>query len=144
MAFETYTTHSDVETRRIGEIMGRTLTPNAVIAFFGDLGSGKTTFIRGLVEGAGCTDLRSVSSPTFNLLNIYPGDKVVYHFDLYRLPRTEEFFAAGFNEYFTAGGICCVEWADKILSSMPTDTINVTLSYLGAEKRKIEIERRTA
>jgi tRNA threonylcarbamoyladenosine biosynthesis protein TsaE len=139
MAFGIHTTFSDVETRRLGETLGRTLPSNAVIALFGDLGAGKTTFIRGLVEGVGCSDLRTVSSPTFNLLNIYPGDKVVYHFDLYRLPRGEEFYAAGFDEHFTAGGVCCIEWADKIATALPSHTISVTLSYLGAEGRTIEI-----
>ena len=140
-SIETYTTCSDTETCRVGEALGRILPANAVVAFFGDLGAGKTTFIRGLSIGVGCADPRAICSPTFNLLNIYPGDKVVYHFDLYRLPREEEFFAAGFNEYFSLKGVCCLEWADKILNSLPENTIHVTLSYLGAESRRIEISR---
>jgi tRNA threonylcarbamoyladenosine biosynthesis protein TsaE len=139
MAIETYTTHSDTETHLLGQTIGKTLKANAVVAFFGDLGAGKTTFIRGLVEGVGGTDSRNVASPTFNILNIYPGVKVVYHFDLYRLPRDEEFFAAGFDEHFTAGGICCIEWADKINSHLPPHTTHITLSHFGTTSRQIEI-----
>lgn len=106
---------------------------------YGDLGAGKTTFIRGLVEGAGAADPREVCSPTFTLLNIYAGERVVYHFDLYRLPRKEEFYAAGLDEYLFRGGICCIEWADKISPELPPGAYAVTLSYRGAEVRQIDI-----
>ena len=144
MVFGKYTTHSSDETLKLGKAFGASLPINAVIAFLGDLGAGKTTFIRGLVEGIGAIDLRGVCSPTFTLLNLYQGGKIVYHFDLYRLPKAEEFIAAGFDEYFTAGGICCVEWAEKIESILPPSTITVTLSYLGQETRQIEIVRNQA
>ena len=127
------------ETLQIGKTFGSTLPKNTIIAFFGDLGAGKTTFIRGLVEGVGSSDPRVVSSPTFTFLNIYEGDKTIYHFDLYRMQKKEDFFRAGFDEYFQAGGICCMEWADKVASELPTGTIKVTISYLGEEKRQIEI-----
>jgi len=127
------------ETLQLGKTFGSALPKNAVIALFGDLGAGKTTFIRGLVEGIRSIDPRNVSSPTFTLLNIYEGEKTVYHFDLYRMHSEEDFFNAGFDEYFTSGGICCMEWADKIASKLPTDTIKVTISHLGEEKRQIEI-----
>lgn len=127
------------ETLQIGKTFGSSLPKNAVIAFFGELGAGKTTFIRGLVEGIGLIDPRNVSSPTFTLLNIYEGDKTVFHFDLYRMQGKEDFFNAGFDEYFTAGGVCCMEWADKIIDILPLNTIKVNISYLGKEKRQIEI-----
>jgi tRNA threonylcarbamoyladenosine biosynthesis protein TsaE len=129
------------ETVELGREFGRSLPAKAVIAFFGDLGAGKTTFIRGLVEGIGSIDPREVCSPTFTLLNIYHGDKMVYHFDLYRLPREEEFFAAGFDEYLNADGISCIEWADKINAILPSNAVRVTFSYLGENKRQIEIKR---
>ena len=135
----TYTSDSPEETHRLGKAFGSTLPVNAIVAFFGDLGTGKTTFIRGLVEGIGGIDLKSVCSPTFTFLNIYQGNKTMYHFDLYRLPRSEEFFAAGFEEYFYAGGICCVEWAEKIKAQLPCETINVQISYLNEGCRQIEV-----
>lgn len=134
-------THSSEETHRLGISFGQSLKNGDVVAFFGDLGAGKTTFIRGLVEGTGCPDIRSVCSPTFTFLNIYSGEKKVYHFDLYRLPREEEFFAAGFDEYLQAGGICCIEWAEKIPASLPSSAIRVTFQYLEEGSRQIEIER---
>jgi tRNA threonylcarbamoyladenosine biosynthesis protein TsaE len=141
MLLNEHTTHSAEETHDLAKAFGQSLPKGAIVAFFGDLGAGKTTFIRGLVDGIGSIDLRKVCSPTFTFLNIYNGDKMVFHFDLYRLPREEEFFAAGFDEYFNAGGICCVEWAEKIASSLPSRAFSVTLSYLSEETRKIEIVR---
>jgi tRNA threonylcarbamoyladenosine biosynthesis protein TsaE len=137
--FGIHTTHSPEETHSLGKVLGEALKANAIVALYGDLGSGKTTFIRGLVEGFGSIDPRNVSSPTFNFLNIYEGIKMVYHFDLYRLPRREEFFAAGFDEYFSAGGVCCLEWAEKLETQLPQNAYLVNFSYLGEEKRLIEI-----
>lgn len=137
----THISHSAEETHRIGKAFGSALPANAIVAFFGDLGAGKTTFIRGLVEGIGGIEVKDVCSPTFTFLNIYHGNKTMYHFDLYRLPRKEEFFAAGFDEYFYAGGVCCLEWAEKIESLFPPETYSVKLSYLNEGSRQIEIIR---
>jgi tRNA threonylcarbamoyladenosine biosynthesis protein TsaE len=138
-----YFSHSAEETHQLGETFGQMLSANAIVAFFGDLGAGKTTFVRGLVEGIGGVDLTQVCSPTFTFLNIYTGNKPLYHFDLYRLPRQEEFFAAGFEEYFHAGGICCLEWAEKIESLLPPNSYHVLFSYLNEGCRRIEIKRGT-
>jgi tRNA threonylcarbamoyladenosine biosynthesis protein TsaE len=136
-----FASQSAEETQRLGKAFGETLKTNTIVAFYGDLGSGKTTFIRGLIEGVGSIDLRNVSSPTFNFLNIYEGKKTVYHFDLYRLPGKREFFAAGFDEYLSAGGICCIEWAEKLEAELPENAILVSFSYAGLEGRQIEIKR---
>lgn len=141
MKVESHIAFSAEETHELGKKFAQTISKNAVIAFCGDLGAGKTTFIRGFVEGIGSVDPREVNSPTFSYLNIYQGDVVVYHFDLYRLPGKEAFFSAGFNEYFTAGGICCLEWAEKMEGQLPEGAFNVTISYLGEMKRHIEISR---
>lgn len=135
-------THSGHETQQLGKSLANTLTENAILALSGDLGAGKTTFIQGLAQGIGSIDPRIVSSPTFTLLNIYEGDKTIYHFDLYRLPKEEDFFAAGFDEYFFAGGICCLEWAEKISSKLPINTYFVNIAYSGEESRQIEITKR--
>jgi tRNA threonylcarbamoyladenosine biosynthesis protein TsaE len=130
------------ETHRLGKSLGECLEENAIVALFGELGAGKTTFVRGLAEGFGRIDPCSVSSPTFNFLNIYKRAKIVYHFDLYRLPREEEFFAAGFDEYFLAGGVCCVEWAEKIQEALPARAYLVHFSYCGPETRQLEIVKK--
>lgn len=139
MLLGAHVSNSPEETHRLGIALGNALPTNAIVAFFGDLGAGKTTFIRGLVEGIGGTDLKDVCSPTFTFLNIYHANKMIYHFDLYRLPRKEEFYAAGFEEHFYAGGICCIEWAEKIESLLPSETFSVKLSYLHEGHRQIEI-----
>ncbi len=137
-----FTTSSAEETHQLGKAFGQSLQGGSVMAFFGDLGAGKTTFIRGLAEGTGFADLRSVCSPTFTFLNTYLGNKAIFHFDLYRLPNEKEFFEAGFDEYLTADGICCIEWAEKIAPSLPSHAYIVTLSYVGENARQIEILRK--
>lgn len=134
-------TNSSEETHQLGKAFGQSLKNGDVVAFFGDLGAGKTTFIRGLVEGTGCSETRSVCSPTFSYLNIYSGKQMIYHFDLYRLPREEEFVAAGFDEYLHANGICCIEWAEKIPAFLPKRAIRITFEHLDEDIRQIVIER---
>ena len=139
MVFGSYVTQSHEQTLQLGQSLGAHLQPNSIVAFFGDLGAGKTTFIRGLALGAAATEPRDICSPTFTYLNIYKGPKTLYHFDLYRLPSEREFFAAGFDEYFTMGGICCIEWAEKIEGALPKGTLFVRLAYLSEGQRQIEI-----
>lgn len=132
-------TQSAAETRQLGVKLGKQLRPNAVIGFFGDLGAGKTTFIQGLAEGVLGTADAIVNSPTFTYLNIYKGDKTLYHFDLYRLRDVDEFLSMGFDEMFDAGGICCVEWAEKIEKVLPEDAVRISAAHLGGDKRMFSI-----
>jgi tRNA threonylcarbamoyladenosine biosynthesis protein TsaE len=129
------------ETYALGKSFAKNLPENAIVALCGDLGAGKTTFVRGLVAGVGSIDPKEVNSPTFTYLHIYPGEPTIYHFDLYRLPGKEAFFRAGFDEYFTAGGICCLEWAEKLEEALPERVVTVVISYLGETKRKVEFLR---
>jgi tRNA threonylcarbamoyladenosine biosynthesis protein TsaE len=139
--FTSHITYSSEETERLGKTLGEAVTENTILAFYGDLGSGKTTLIRGLAKAVGSIDPRCVSSPTFNFLHIYEGSKTIYHFDLYRLPSKQEFFAAGFDEYLQAGGICCIEWAEKLDSELLSSAISLRFSYEGPQGRLIEISR---
>lgn len=127
------------ETFSEGVALGKTLQPNAILALFGDLGAGKTTLIKGIVSGA--TDLSPdvVTSPTFTYLQIYSGLVPVYHFDLYRLRTAADFLSLGFSEYFSAGGICCIEWSERIEEILPPGTLRITLRHLGEDQREIEI-----
>ena len=131
--------HSADETHALGVSLGRQLAPNSVVCFYGDLGSGKTTFIKGLAEGVLGTPAEEINSPTFTYLNIHRGTTTLYHFDLYRLRDVDEFLGMGFDEMFDAGGICCIEWAEKIASLDIPQSIHIKMSYLGAEKRRIDI-----
>jgi len=142
--------YSPEETIAYGIEFGKSLADNSVVCFLGDLGAGKTTFIKGVVQGFANYDPSQVNSPTFVYLNIYSssihtGERTVYHFDLYRLRDSDEFLSMGFDDVFYAGGICCVEWSEKIRALLPEQCIYVTLQGLSGENasenaRQITIE----
>lgn len=136
---EQHFSHSAFETISLGVQLGQRLSPNAVICLFGDLAAGKTTLIKGLVQGAAYVDPSEVQSPTFAYLNIYKGMQTVYHFDLYRLRDGDEFLSMGFDEYLEADGICCIEWSERIAAYLPPHCIQVFLSHEGDDKRKVTI-----
>lgn len=135
-------TESAAETRSLGVAFGKQLPPNAIVCFFGDLGAGKTTFIQGLAEGVLGTPDNIVNSPTFTYLNIYKGKLTLYHFDLYRLRDADEFLSMGFDETFDAGGVCCVEWAEKIAPLLPGEAICIEISHLGGDQRSFAITQK--
>lgn len=108
-----YRTGSEAETEAVGEELARTLTPGTVIAFTGDLGAGKTAFTRGLARGLGIAE--RVTSPTFTIVNEYQGGRLpLFHFDMYRLGSAEELFDIGWEDYLRRGGVCAVEWSEKV------------------------------
>lgn len=133
-------TFSDQETIILGQEMGKELPPNSVVCFYGDLGAGKTTFIKGLASAAAQCPSSIVNSPTFVYLNIYQGPKTVYHFDLYRLKDVDEFLSMGFDDYFFAGGICCIEWSERIEPILPANCVKITLIHQGEQTRGVRIE----
>lgn len=135
----TYTTHSSEETFTLGVQLGKSLQAGSIVCFFGDLGAGKTTMIKGIVSGAGSASSSEVTSPTFTYLHVYKGPKTIYHFDLYRLPSEDEFVAMGFDEYFDAGGVCCIEWSEKIPSLVKENTMRIDIEHLGGDSRNIRI-----
>ena len=134
-----FISHSAAETHELGMQFGAQLLSNSVVCFLGDLGAGKTTFIKGLAAGVLGIQAEEVNSPTFTYLNIYHGNKTLYHFDLYRLRDADEFLSMGFDEVFDAGGICCIEWSEKIETLIPDGAIIVKMSHLGEDQRKMEI-----
>lgn len=110
------------ETFALGEAFSSYLKPNAILALSGDLGAGKTTFVQGLAVGLGIED--TVVSPTFIYLNIYDSPSIpLFHFDLYRLKSHEDFMKLGFAEYFDEGGICAIEWPERI--NLPSQAIHL-------------------
>ena len=115
---------------------------NMVLALKGDLGSGKTTFLKGFISALTKTDPHQIQSPTFTYLQIYEGDLSVYHFDLYRLEHYEQFVSAGFADYLSAGGICCLEWAERIEAYLPEGTLFLELAYLGELSRQATLYQR--
>jgi len=130
-------TNNENETVYEGEKLGRTLKPGAVVALHGDLGVGKTAFTRGIASGLGIA--MSVSSPTFTIVNEYPGDVPLFHFDMYRLDSETELFDIGWDDYHDRGGVCVVEWSEKVPGAFTPDTIVVKFENLGNDSRRLEI-----
>lgn len=130
-------TNSEAETVLAGEQMGKMLLPGDVLAFYGDLGAGKTAFIRGVARGLGIAS--RVSSPTFTIVNEYPGPVPLFHFDMYRLGSSDELFEIGWEDYLTRGGVCCVEWTENVADAMPAEAVAVTIEKTGENTRKITV-----
>ena len=120
-----YLSHSPEETEHIGEMLGRRLRPGTVVAYRGGLGMGKTAFTRGLARGLGCRG--RVTSPTFTIVNEYNGDTPLFHFDMYRLESEDELFDIGWEDYLTRGGVCAVEWSERVDGALPEDTVFVDI-----------------
>ncbi len=106
-----------------------------VFAFYGNMGAGKTTFIKALCECLGVTD--TVTSPTFAIVNEYEGHQPVYHFDFYRIRRVEEAYDLGFEEYCYSGHLCFIECPELIEDLLPEDTVRVTIETLTDGSRRI-------
>lgn len=121
-----YLSHSPEETEHIGEMLGRRLRPGTVVAYRGGLGMGKTAFTRGLARGLGCAG--RVTSPTFTIVNEYDGATPLFHFDMYRLGSSDELFDIGWEDYLTRGGVCAVEWSERVDDAMPADTLWVNIA----------------
>jgi tRNA threonylcarbamoyladenosine biosynthesis protein TsaE len=154
------TSRSEAETEAVAEGLGRSLTGGEVVLLFGDLGAGKTAFVRGLARGLGI-DAEEVHSPTFVLLTAYPGGRLVlHHADLYRLsgPRDREAIPPdeshpihsgatsderelGLEELPGNGGVLAVEWAERLADEPWSRRIHVRLAHGGEDVRTIAIER---
>lgn len=132
-------TESAEETFELGRQWAQLLKPNQVVCLSGDLGAGKTTFMKGLASAASGLSEHEINSPTFVYLNIYEGKQTVYHFDLYRMDSSEDFLSVGFDEYFSAGGICCIEWPERISDILPEDRIEITVEHLSEQSREITV-----
>jgi tRNA threonylcarbamoyladenosine biosynthesis protein TsaE len=132
-------TKSTSETIRIGKKIGGHLLPGDVLALSGELGAGKTQFIKGLAEGMGLGKPTYISSPSFTLINEYPGRIPFYHIDLFRLRGENEAEELGLEEYFQGGGVSAIEWADKILSLLPKEILWIYIYYTGKNTRSLEI-----
>lgn len=135
------TTNSPEETEAAGEALGRRIPDGTVIAMYGDLGAGKTAFVRGLARGMGI-DTR-VSSPTFTIVNEYQGARTLIHFDMYRLGSADELFDIGWEDYLARGAVCAVEWSENVEDAFFGDEWKLTIEKLSETRRRITIEEGT-
>ena len=137
----TYESAGPDQTVKFAAEFAATLRAGDCLALHGNMGAGKTQFVRGLVEGFG-GPIRRVSSPTFVLLNVYDGGRLtVYHLDAYRAGGSQDFEAIGFSELLDQGGIVAVEWAERIAALLPPTHIEIELTPLGMSERLIRVAR---
>ena len=140
---ETYYTDSDKATEELGARLAKTLSPGAFIALYGDLGAGKTAFVRGSVSYL--SPSACACSPTYAIVNDYGGKIPVYHFDLYRVCDDDDLYSTGFYDYLDASGIIFCEWCEKCPWAIPADAIKVKIEKIltdgifEASRRKITI-----
>ena len=121
-----FISHSEAETEALGEKLARSLPERgAVIAMYGELGAGKTAFVRGLARGLEVDG--TVTSPTFTIVNELYGKRDLFHFDMYRLGSADELFDIGWEDYLDRGGVCAVEWSENVADAMPAGTVYVTI-----------------
>ena len=133
-------THSPEETEAVGRKLAAQLQPGDVLAYYGDLGAGKTAFTRGLAAGLGVTE--PVTSPTYTIVNEYlSGHLPLFHFDMYRLGSADELFDIGWEDYLARGGICAVEWSENVEEALD-GALRITITKDSADEtvRTITIE----
>lgn len=132
-------THSSEETENVGYEFAKLLSAGDFVAMRGDLGAGKTAFVRGMAKylspGA------RVSSPTYTIVNIYGGKIPLCHFDMYRIDGEESLYSTGFFDYQDGRSVCVVEWSEKIAGFIPVGSYEVSISKAGENDRTIEIKR---
>lgn len=132
-----YISDSAEETFEIGKTFSGCLKCGDVIALSGDLGAGKTVFVKGIAKGLNIGEL--ITSPTFNIVREYQGDLKLYHFDVYRISSDEEMDETGYYDC-QRDGVAVIEWADIIKDILPENHIRVTIEHLGGNSRHITVE----
>ena len=129
-----YFSDSAEQTKLLGEQFAKSLKGGDVVLLKGEMGAGKTVFVKGVAKSLGITDM--ITSPTYAYMNDYDG--ILYHYDCYRLSSGEDAEALGLTDYFYAGGICIIEWSENIASVLPKNCKSVTIEKIDEGKRRIE------
>ena len=134
-----FRTASEEETIALGERLARTLPRGAAVLLIGNLGAGKTTLAKGIVQGLGAAPADEVSSPTFTLIHEYGSPPAVYHVDLYRLSSARDAATLGLDELFDSPALVIVEWGERFPELMPPDRVEIRLRALADDEREIEL-----
>ncbi len=126
-------------TKEFAKKLASRLVQGSFLAVYGDLGAGKTAFVRGLAEGLGVRE--SIVSPTYTILRAYESGRLpLYHFDVYRIADEEELYETGFGEYAVGDGVCVCEWADLIKEALPVPRYEIRIERAGETCRRIDVE----
>jgi tRNA threonylcarbamoyladenosine biosynthesis protein TsaE len=133
------TTHSLDETQALGKHIGKLLNARTIFALTGDLGSGKTSFVQGLAKGLDVSEKYYITSPTFTLINEYPGRLRLFHVDLYRIEDHLDIEELGLYEILNSWNVTAIEWADRLLDDFTSDYIDMKFKILNDESRIINI-----
>ncbi|MBQ3572548.1 MAG: tRNA (adenosine(37)-N6)-threonylcarbamoyltransferase complex ATPase subunit type 1 TsaE [Clostridia bacterium] len=128
-------TENAEQTMKLGELFAKKLKKGDVVLLKGEMGAGKTVFVKGIAKALGITD--RITSPTYAYMNDYDGK--LYHYDCYRLCCGEDAESLGLTDYFYAEGICVIEWSENIADVLPKNTISVTIEKTGENQRRIEL-----
>jgi len=131
--------HSAEQTMDLGRLVAQHLLPGDILAFWGDLGAGKTCLIQGICRGLGVPEDVYITSPTFVIMNSYKGRIPVYHFDFYRLSCQDEVMDLGYEEFFFSRGICMIEWADRAENLISEEYFSILMQIVSPTERKIEM-----
>jgi len=133
-----FETHGEEETIELGRRIAATLPRHAVVLLIGNLGAGKTTLAKGIINGLGAAEPEDVTSPTFTLIHEY-GEGRVYHIDLYRLDRPEEAATLGLDEIFDREAVVLIEWGERFPQLLPENRIEIRIESTKENSRRIEI-----
>ena len=131
----TIITKSPEETKNLGKEVSKLTKPGDLLAFYGELGAGKTCFIQGISQGLEVKDY--VTSPSFTIVNEYQGKIPIYHFDLFRFDNAEDILELGYEEYFYGEGLTVIEWAEKIEHFLPKEHLKIDIKFKDRYQRKI-------
>lgn len=131
-------TRNPNQTIKLGMAISGLLQKGDILALFGNLGSGKTTLVKGIAKGLRVKS-RIVNSPSFVLLKEYGGRLPLYHFDFYRIEKPEETYGIGLEEFLFGKGVCVIEWADRIRRILPKQYLRLNLKFLDKDRRKISM-----
>jgi len=138
MGIKTLTASSPEETIDLGAKIARNLNREDLVALEGELGSGKTVFVKGMAKGLGIEDYLYVNSPSFVIIKEYHGRLDLYHFDVYRLDEESFIETLDYQRYFYGDGITVIEWADKIKDTLPDEYLEIRITQAGLAKRHLE------
>ncbi len=133
----TWISDSPQETYNFGKFLGESLQPGDLVALFGELGAGKTCLTQGIARGLGVPEEYRVISPTFTIINEYPGRLTLYHLDMYRLSGVRDLDEIGYDDCFNDRGVVVMEWAEKIKEVLPEGALFIFLTYINENRRKI-------